>query len=79
MFITIMAASRIEDPLPSFSETSTYAGDPRNNKNIDSIKFDASLQPKDYHMLGTHSDSRILFTDVNILDSLSRAPYRAIC
>jgi hypothetical protein len=75
-----MAPSRIDDPLPSFSQTSTtsepYKGPPRNLANIDAINFDPSLQPKKYEILGTHPESKILFTDVNILDSTGREPYR---
>lgn len=75
-----MAPSRVEDPLPSFSETSTtssepYTGPPRNLKNINDIHFDKNLQSKNYNILGTHSESRILFTDVNILDSTGKEPY----
>jgi hypothetical protein len=75
-----MAPSRIGDPLPSFSQTSTtseaHHGPPRNIETINAINFDQSLQPKDYKMLGTHPDSKILFTDVSILDSTGRDPYR---
>jgi hypothetical protein len=75
-----MAPVKIDDPLPSFSQTSIsgepYRGPPRNVETIDAIKFDASLQPKNYHILGTHPESKILFTDVNILDSTGRDPYR---
>lgn len=74
-----MAPSRTDDPLPSFSQTSTssepYRGQPRNIENINAINFDKALQPKDYCILGTHPDSKILFTDVNILDSTGREPY----
>lgn len=74
-----MAPSRIDDPLPSFSQTSTtnepYNGPPRNLENINAIGFDKALQPKKYGILGTHPNSRILFTDVNILDSTGREPY----
>ena len=74
-----MAPSRLDDPLPSFSQTSTvgeaYQGPARNIANIDAIKFDKSLQPKKYELLGTHPESKILFTNVNILDSTGRDPY----
>ncbi|TFK53070.1 isoaspartyl dipeptidase-like protein [Heliocybe sulcata] len=33
------------------------------------------LQPKNYIMAGTHPDSKILFLDVNILDSTGSEPY----
>jgi len=75
-----MAPSRLDDPLPSFSQTSStsepYKGPPRNLSNINAVIFDKSLQPKNYEILGTHPDSKILFTDVNILDSTGRDPYR---
>ncbi|KAE8446434.1 hypothetical protein EG329_012039 [Mollisiaceae sp. DMI_Dod_QoI] len=75
-----MAPSKIDDEQPSFHQVSTseepYKGPPRNIKGIDAIKFDPSLQPKNYSILGTHPDSRILFLDVNILDSTGRDPYR---
>jgi len=74
-----MAPSRINDPLPSFASTPTanepYQGPPRNTDYINTINFDKSLQPKSYDILGTHPDSKILFTDVNILDSTGRDPY----
>ncbi|KAH6696664.1 isoaspartyl dipeptidase-like protein [Leptodontidium sp. MPI-SDFR-AT-0119] len=74
-----MAPSRTDNPLPSFSQTSIadepYRGRPRNIENINAINFDKALQPKDYCILGTHPDSKILFTDVNILDSTGREPY----
>jgi len=75
-----MAPSRIDDPLPSFSQTSTtnepYNGAPRNLANINAINFDISLKPKKYEILGTHPESKILFLDVNILDSTGKDPYR---
>lgn len=76
-----MAPSRVGDQLPSFSQTNTsstepYSGPPRNIKNIDAIKFDASLQPRNYTILGTHPESQILFSDVNILDSTGRGLYK---
>lgn len=73
-----MAPSRLDDPLPSFAAASTepYRGPPRNIANIDAIDFASNLQPKSYSLLGTHPESRILFLDVNILDSTGRDPYR---
>ncbi|TVY90382.1 Uncharacterized protein LAWI1_G002388 [Lachnellula willkommii] len=74
-----MAPSRIADPLPSFGQKSTtsepYKGPPRNIKTINDIRFDDSLQPTTYNILGTHPDSKILFEDVSILDSTGRDPY----
>ena len=42
----------------------------------DSVKFAASLKPKPYQMKGTPADSKVLFLNVNILDSTGRDPYR---
>jgi hypothetical protein len=78
--ITLHALSRIDDPPPSFIQSSTtsepYNGPPRNVENINTISFDKALQPKKYEILGTHPESKILFTDVNILDSTGRDQYR---
>lgn len=75
-----MAPSRIDDPLPSFSQSSPtseiHSGAPRNISAINAISFDKSLQPKEYKILGTHPESKILFTDVEILDSTGQDPYR---
>lgn len=75
-----MAPSRVDDPLPSFATSNEnkdpYQGPPRNITTINAIKFDKSLQPKEYKILGTHPDSKILFTDVNILDSTGHDPYQ---
>jgi hypothetical protein len=74
-----MAPSRVDDPLPSFGETSStnevYQGPPRNVATINAVNFDKTLQPKEYKLLGTHPESKILFTDVIILDSTGRALY----
>ncbi|KAH7411516.1 isoaspartyl dipeptidase-like protein [Cadophora sp. MPI-SDFR-AT-0126] len=74
-----MAPSRTDDPLPSFSQTDAvrepYVGQPRNIENINAISFDKALQPKHYDMLGTHPDSKILFTDIQILDSTGKGPF----
>jgi hypothetical protein len=75
-----MAPSRIDGLPPSFIQSSAtsepYNGPPRNVENINAISFDKALQPKKYEILGTHPESKILFTDVNILDSTGRDPYR---
>ncbi|KAK3076453.1 hypothetical protein LTS18_012965, partial [Coniosporium uncinatum] len=42
----------------------------------DDVHFDPKLKPKSYQIKGTRSDSKILFVDVNILDSTGREPYR---
>ena len=74
-----MAPSRTDDPLPSFSQASatseSYVGHPRNIENINGISFDKTLRPKSYEILGTHPDSKILFTDVKILDSSGKEPF----
>jgi hypothetical protein len=74
-----MAPARVEEPPVSWaSETpaESYDGPPRNLGPINEIKFDESLRPKNYEMQGTHSESKILILDVNILDSTGREPYR---
>ncbi|KAF7957675.1 hypothetical protein EAE96_003248 [Botrytis aclada] len=75
-----MAPSRIGSPNPSFREEPTsserYSGPPRNIATINNIQFDSSLQPRNYEVLGTHPASKLLFLDVNILDSTGRDPYR---
>ncbi|KAL3469167.1 hypothetical protein BJX99DRAFT_81428 [Aspergillus californicus] len=53
-----------------------YDGPPRNVAYIDQLKFDSKLQPKSYSVEGTHPDSRILITDVNILDATGKEPYK---
>ena len=41
----------------------------------DDVHFDPKLQPKRYTIAGTRPDSKILFVDVNILDSTGADPY----
>lgn len=76
-----MSPGRLEEPPVSWpteieNPPSTFKGFPRNIEIIDAVKFDESLQPKQYEMFGTLSEPRILFPDVNILDSTGREPYR---
>lgn len=52
-----------------------YKGPPRNIAYLENLRLDPDLQPKEYHIAGTPSDSRILFTNVQILDSTGREPY----
>lgn len=59
----------------TFSEIEPYHGPPRNVAWIDAINFDKSLQPKNYEIAGTDPESKILFLDVNILDSTGNEPY----
>lgn len=42
----------------------------------DSIHFDPSLKPRDYHIKGTDPESKVLFRDVNIIDSTGRRPFK---
>ncbi|KAL6237974.1 hypothetical protein BDW75DRAFT_237845 [Aspergillus navahoensis] len=39
------------------------------------LNFDEKLQPKSYNIAGTYPDSRVLITDVRILDATGREPY----
>jgi hypothetical protein len=52
-----------------------YDGPPRNLAYIEAVKFDTNLQPKKYEIAGTHPESRILFTDVKILEASGKLPY----
>lgn len=42
----------------------------------ENVRFDERLTPKRYEIKGTDPSSKILFLDVNILDSTGRPPYR---
>ncbi|KAL3470431.1 hypothetical protein BJX99DRAFT_264238 [Aspergillus californicus] len=42
----------------------------------DALRFDPNLKPKTYNIAGTPPDSKILYLDVNIIDSTGREPYR---
>lgn len=42
----------------------------------DNVHFDPSLKPKSYEMKGTDPKSKVLFRDVNILDSTGRDPFK---
>jgi hypothetical protein len=53
-----------------------YDGPPRNIAYIDQLDFDSNLQPVNYEISGTHSSSKILILDVEILESTGREPYR---
>ncbi|KAF3797593.1 hypothetical protein GCG54_00013116 [Colletotrichum gloeosporioides] len=48
---------------------------PRNVAYIDNLKLDPKLQPRDYHIHGSNRGSKILFTEVQILESTGRQPY----
>jgi hypothetical protein len=75
-----MSPGKIEPPVSWSTEVNKpvpeHKGQPRNIATIDAIHFDENLQPKHYDILCTHPESRVLFTDVNIIDSTGRAPYR---
>ncbi|KAL2421292.1 hypothetical protein ABEF95_008172 [Exophiala dermatitidis] len=42
----------------------------------ENLRFDPKLQPKKYEIAGTPRSSKVLFLDVNILDSTGDEPYR---
>lgn len=72
-----MAPSQVHVPWTSPDYVlEPYDGPPRNIEYIDAIKFDPSLQPKAYEILGTHKDSTVLFLDVEIIDATGKPPYR---
>ncbi|KAJ4262960.1 hypothetical protein NW762_006573 [Fusarium torreyae] len=48
---------------------------PKNVEFINNLKLDKKLQPKEYRIEGTHQQSKILLTNVKILDSTGREPY----
>lgn len=75
-----MASAHTEIALPSWPtvdvEPKPYKGPPRNIESINNIKWNEKLQPPNYEIFGTHPESKILFLDVNILDSTGREPFR---
>ncbi|KAK7699406.1 hypothetical protein SLS64_011702 [Diaporthe eres] len=75
-----MAPARTEAdpswPTDTNKPPTSYQGSPRNVKHIDAIPWDRSLEPKHYEICGTDPDSKILFLDVNILDSTGAEPYK---
>ena len=74
-----MAPAPIYDDIPWTSPAypiNVYDGPPRNIAAIENVHFDPSLQPKNYEIAGTDPNSKLLFLDVNILDSTGRLPYR---
>ncbi|KAI1640575.1 hypothetical protein F4809DRAFT_396579 [Biscogniauxia mediterranea] len=76
-----MAPAPLDEPTtPWYSPAArlaedNYTGPPRNVASIDALAFDPKHRPKSYNIKGTSPDSRILFTDVRILDSSGRTPY----
>lgn len=75
-----MAPARTEDevswPTDTKKPAALYQGSPRNVRHINAIQWDRSLEPKHYEICGTDPDSKILFLDVNILDSTGAEPYK---
>lgn len=75
-----MSPSREEPAVPWSSAIervdSRYTGRPRNIDAIDAVEFAANLQPTEYTIFGTHEKSKILFLDVQILDSTGAEPYK---
>ena len=49
---------------------------PKNIEFINNLKLDKKLQPRKYEIEGTHQESKILFKNVNILESTGREPYK---
>lgn len=75
-----MAPARTVDevswPTDTNKLSSQYEGFPRNVDHINEIQWDRSLRPKHYEIRGTDPDSKILFLNVNILDSTGAEPYK---
>lgn len=74
-----MAPARIVDEVPWTSPAyvpEPYDGPPRNIVSIEEVKFDESLRPPNYEILGTPSDSKALFVDVSILECTGKPAYR---
>lgn len=70
-----MASSDISWTSPDYP-LKPYSGPPRNVASIDNLAFDPKLQPREYHIAGTHSTSKILILNVNIIEATGREPYR---
>ncbi|KAJ0115728.1 hypothetical protein J7T55_010551 [Diaporthe amygdali] len=68
-------AGEVSWPTGMDVSSASYEGSPRNAEHINNIRWDLSLKPKRYEMLGTPPDSSILFLDVNIIDSTGAEPY----
>ena len=75
-----MSPAREEPAVPwatnADAGVSKHKGRPRNIDAIDAVKFADNLQPTEYKIFGTNEESRILFLDVNIIDSTGAEPYR---
>lgn len=64
-----------QGPHTQWQATAHTKETPRNITYINNLKANPNLQPKEYSIAGTHGESKILFTDVKILDSTGREPY----
>lgn len=53
-----------------------YQGPPRNLKPIREYKVKPELQPPNYEIKGIDPASKILFVNVNIIESSGREPYK---
>jgi hypothetical protein len=53
-----------------------HGGKVKSRSPHDEVHFDPSLKPKDYTIKGTDPNSKVLFRDVNILDSTGADPFR---
>lgn len=42
----------------------------------DSVDFAHGLRPREYHIQGCDADSKIIFRDVNIIDSTGKEPFK---
>lgn len=64
--------------LDSFQATAGehYQGPPRNVKPIQEYKVKPELLPPNYNIKGTDLASKILFVNVNIIESSGREPYK---
>ncbi|KAL4762865.1 metal-dependent hydrolase family protein [Aspergillus foveolatus] len=52
-----------------------YNGPPRNIAYIDQLDLGKEVETKPYNIAGTHPESRVLITDIKILDATGREPY----
>lgn len=69
-----MLASRVNGPVNGVRPQAIH-GETTTAFPHEDVKFDESLKPKSYSIKGTDPESRILFRNVNILDSTGRDPF----
>ncbi|KAK7413334.1 hypothetical protein QQX98_007777 [Neonectria punicea] len=69
------SVSWVQGPHTLWEASTNTTEPPRNVSYINNLKLDPSLQPKQYTIDGTHTDSKVLFVNVKILDSTGREPY----